>query len=567
MAEPQGAYPEPSITRPRRRARVSLVWIVPIVALVAGALLLARTWQRAGPEITITFRNAEGLDPGRTEVRYKEVVVGRVTRVGLSPDRERVVVSVQLAKSVANLAVADTRFWVVRPRVGTAGISGLGTLFSGAYIGLDAGESETPETAFAGLEVPPFVLRGEPGSSFVLSAEDLGSLEVGSPVYYRRARVGRVVGFELDPQRDVLDVRVFIEAPNDRLVTRDSRFWNASGIDVGIGAQGVSVNAQTIASILVGGVAFVNPQTPTVAASAPAGHRFHMFDSRKAALAPPDGRPLRMRMLFHQSLRGLGQGSPVELLGVEIGNVQTIDLHYDMASGQSRAEVFAQVYPQRLGTLRKEYAPPSEATVNPDRLFMKALVEGGLRAQARTGNLLTGQLLVALDFVPRAAKTSLDEWAEVITIPTVPGALQDIQPQIAQIVARLSRVRFDEIASDVQGTLKGLTAAAVQLQETLDGADAAIRQLSPDAQRALADVRETLASMRGTLSQAESAVGNLDRNLTQSDSALQRNANQALSELQRAAQSLRVLGDYLQRHPQSLLRGKPADPDLPGGER
>ena len=194
------AVAEPVIVR-ASRLRLSLVWIVPLVALAVGAILVVRTVLQTGPLITITFRSAEGLEPGRTEVRYKEVAIGRVASVGLSPDRGRVLVRVRLNKSVAELAVADTKFWIVRPRIGTAGISGLGTLLSGAYIGVDAGESTEEEKFFTGLEAPPFVLRGEPGRNFALDATELGSLDFGSPVFYRRTRVGRVVGYNLNAER------------------------------------------------------------------------------------------------------------------------------------------------------------------------------------------------------------------------------------------------------------------------------------------------------------------------------------------------------------------------------
>ena len=552
-AEPQAGAAEPVIVR-SRRARFSLVWIVPIVALLAGGLLIARTLMQAGPDITIAFRNAEGIEPGRTEVRYKEVVVGRVTKVRLSPDRQKVVVSVGLDKSVENIAVDDTSFWVVRPRVGTAGISGLSTLFSGAYIGVDAGVSAEQRLHFAGLEAPPFVLRGEPGRSFVLRADDLGSLEVGSPVYYRRTRVGRVVGYALDPVRDAVGVQVFIESPHERLVTQDSRFWNASGIDVAVSASGVAINTQSIASVIAGGVAFANPSTEGPVQPATEGQRFFLFDTQKLAMAPPDGAPVRIRMVFAQSLRGLVAGAPVDLLGVEIGNVRDINLRYDPATEKFPLEVIAEIYPLRLGSVRQEVIAPRRSAARPDALFLKRMVENGMRAQVRTGNLLTGQLYVALDFVPKAARATLDESVDPPTIPSVPGTLSDLQPQIADIISRIGKVRFDEIGAGLQDTLKSASATSGSLRETLASANAAIQQLSPEAQRALAEVRQTLSS-------AQTTLDSFERNVGQPEAPLQRNANQALAELQRAARALRVLGDYLQQHPESILRGKPADTD------
>ena len=311
---PQPPPAEPVLAR-QNRLHLSLVWIVPLVALIIGIVLVVRSVTQSGPEIVIEFRSAEGLEAGRTEVRYKEVMVGQVRRVKLSPDLKRVLVTVALDKSVARLAVEDTRFWVVRPRIGTGGVSGLATLLSGAYIGLDAGVSEAARSEFTGLDLPPLILRGEPGRSFVLRADDIGSLDVGSPVYHRRIRVGRVVGYTLQADGKSVLVQVFIEAPHERLVTTQSRFWNASGIDVSLGASGLTVNTQSIASVLAGGLAFAAPELAEPGTAAAQGQQFTLFATQRAALAPEDGEPLRVRMVFNQSLRGLEIGAPVELLG------------------------------------------------------------------------------------------------------------------------------------------------------------------------------------------------------------------------------------------------------------
>jgi len=546
-------YPEATVV-PRKRLRLSLAWIVPIAALAVGAALIVRTVLQTGPTITIAFRTAEGMEAAHTEVRFKEVVVGKVTKVALSPNREQVLVTVKLDKSAERLAVEDTRFWPVRPRVGLAGVSGLGTLFSGAYIGVDAGVSKEDRQLFTGLEAPPPQLRGEPGRSFTLAAQDLGSLDLGSPVYYRRAQVGRVVGYTLDPVRDTLAVQVVIAAPNDRLVTPQSRFWNASGIDVTVNANGLTLDTQSLASVVLGGVAFANPADEALAPPAADGQRFELFANHKAALAPPDGPPLRVRMVFDQAQRGLVAGAPVDMLGVEVGAVRSVALTQAPKSDQFPVEVVADIYPLRLGSVRRQFVAPADGAGRADALFMKRAVEHGLRAQVRNGNLLTGQLYVALDFIPKSPAATLDAQADPPTIPTVRGTLSDLQPQLADIVSRLSKVKFDEIGSDLQETLRNASAAGNGLQETLTSATAAIRQLTPEAQRTLADVQKTLTTAQATLA-------NLDRNVTHGDAPLQRNFNQALAEMQRAAQALRVLSDYLQLHPESLLRGKPADAD------
>lgn len=541
-----GMPPAPTIAQ---RRQLSLVWIVPLVALIVGGVLLARNWLQQGPTLTVAFHTAEGLEPGRTEVRFKEVVVGRVTHVSFGKERERVLVRISLAKSVESLAVQDTRFWVVRPRVGAAGISGLSTLLSGVYIGVDAGESKDSRTEFVGMESAPLILRGEPGRSFALDARDLGSLDVGSPLYYKRTRVGRVVGYSLDPDADRVTVQVFVESPYEKLVTPQSRFWSASGINVALDAGGLSVNTQSLASVFAGGLAFSNPPDTVLGTVPAAGHRFRLFADERSALAAPDGVPVRVRMLFEHSVRGLATGAPVDLLGVEIGSVERVMLTPSSAGTQFPVEVVATIYPNRLGA-RLPVAVKPGAGSRPDHRYLKRLVEQGLRAQIRSGNLLTGQLYVALEFMPRAAPATINANAAIPTLPTVPAALVDLQEQFGDFASRLSKLPLESLSQELQDTLRSVGRAGAGIPETLAAANALMRQLGPQAQAALGDVRETLAA-------AQSTLAGIDRQVADADAPLQRNANAALAEVQRAARALRVLADYLQQHPQALLRGKP----------
>lgn len=551
--------PRPQVEKPRRFG-LSLVWLVPFVALLVAGSLFVRTVLLVGPRIEIEFASADGVEPGKTDVRYKEVVVGRVEAVSLRGDRKRVIATVRLNRAAAGLAVQDTLFWVVRPRIGAGAISGLGTLLSGAYIGTDAGTSTESRESFVGLEVPPFVLRGEPGSVFVLRADDLGSLEVGSPVFYRRTRVGRVVGYALDPAVDELSVRIFVEAPYQTLVTPQARFWNASGVDLQLNASGLTLNTQTLASVLAGGLAFEIPPDAPKALPAPAGTSFVLFNDRKSALAPEDAPPVPVRMIFDQSARGLGDKSPIDFLGIEIGRVRKVTLDYDAKRERFPIRVMADIYPMRLGLVHRALFSGSAGHPEGDTLVLQHLVEKGLRAQLRTGNLLTGQLYVALDFVKKGAPAKAIIVDGIVELPTVPGTLSEVQPQIAEIVQKLSKIPFDDIGTSLQSTLKGASAAIAQLtpdaKKALAEASSAIAQLTPEAQKALSEITRTL-------SRAQTSLENLDRNITDPSAPLQRGVGDTLQELQRAAQSLRVLTDYLQAHPESLLRGKPADRAIP----
>jgi len=328
-------------------------------------------------------------------------------------------------------------------------------------------------------------------------------------------------------------------------VTPQVRFWNASGLDLTLNASGLTLNTQTLASVIAGGIAFERPPGSETMPPAQPGTRFFLFNDRKAALAPPDGPPLTIRMVFDQSVRGLAVGAPVDFLGIDIGTVQSLTPQYDAKRKRFPMEVTADIFPLRLGNVRSAMLGNVPSDAQSDLRFLKMLVEAGFRAQLRTANLLTGTQYVALDYAPKAPRSGVDSSGAVPRVPTIPGTLNDLQPQIAEIVAKVSKVPFDEIGRDLQGTLHQ--------------AQAMIRQLTPEAQKALADVQRTLGSVQESLNR-------LDRNVLDDSAPMQRNVEQTMTELQRAAQSLRTLGDYLQRHPESILRGKPADPPARGEE-
>jgi len=529
--------PEPVVRRPRINA--SIVWLVPIIAALVGLSLVIHAWIEAGPTVSISFLSAEGLDPGKTPVKFKNVTIGRVTAVRLSEDRSRIIAKVALEKSAQGFATADTRFWVVRPRIGLGGVSGIDTLLSGAFIGADVGESSEPKSEFTGLENPPPVTHGAPGKTFDLHSDDLGSLDIGSPVYYRRIQVGRVSTYHLDKDGKGVTLQIFVDAPNDQFVTTSSRFWNASGVDVSLGADGLKVNTQSLATVLAGGVAFQDPPGPHDATPAQEDAAYRLFNDRATAMAPPDGEPKYIRMRFDQSLRGLAVDAPVEFLGVPFGRVVSVNLDFDEKTQTFPTIVGAVVYPARLGKAHEKLVALARARGDDEQMsqMMGRLVEHGLRAQARTGNLLTGQLYIAMDFLPKAPKVAFDGTAKPLEIPTAPGDLDKIQQQIADIVGKLQKVPFDSIG-------KNLDQSLAELNRTLKQVNGSV----------LPEVKSTLKGAQQTLGTANSAFA--------PDAPLQQNLGGTLQELQRAARSLRVLTDYLGDHPDALLRGRRADDKL-----
>src|ERR1700754_1972275 len=517
--------PEPVVHK--RRVGISLIWLVPLVAAIVGASLLVHGWLGQGPTITVTFQTAEGLEANKTQVKYKNVVIGKVTQIALTRDRSQVKVKIDLEKNAESFATKDTRFWVVRPRGGIGGVSGVDTLFSGAFIGAETGDSQDEEDEFKGLETPPPVLHGQPGKRFTLHSGDLGSLDVGSPVYFRRVQVGHVVSHALDENGKGVSLQIFVDAPNDKYVSKSSRFWNASGVDVSLGADGLKLNTQPLATVLACGVAFQSPNGPHDDTPAEENANYDLFNDQASAMAPPDGEPRYIRMRFDHSLRGLRVDSPVEFLGINVGKVVSVNLDYDVQTQRFPVIVGAVVYPERLGKAHQKLMAAAIGKGDTDWSQMVGrLVDHGLRAQGRSGHPLTGQLYIAIDFDPKAKPVTFDPAAKPLELPTTSGDFDKIQEQIGSIVDKIQKIPFDTIGKNLDESLKQLSGTLKQVNENL----------APEATKTFKQAQQTLGAANNALS---------------SDSPLQQNLGQTLQELQRTARSLRVLTDYLSRHRES----------------
>jgi len=503
--------------------------------VIAGYLAVHAIMSR-GPTITIAFKSAEGLEAGKTKIKYKDVDVGEVTTITLSSDRKHILATAQLSRDMEPYLVDDSRFWVVRPRIAGGTVSGLSTLLSGAYIGFDVGHSTKERSNFSGLDVPPIITGDQPGRQFQLVADDLGSLDVGAPLYYRRIAVGRVIAYKLDPSGHSVSVSVFIESPYDKFVTPQTRFWNASGVDLKVDANGVKLKTQSVASIVLGGIAFETPDGEDTMTPATPNTTFTLAQDRDQALRTPDSLVRTVLFRFHQSLRGLSVGSPVDFRGIALGEVTRIGVEYNKEHNNLDMLVQARIYPSRLRNLSKQ----SIATEQNDK-HLERIAEHGLRAQLRSANLLTGQLYVALDFFPGTKPAGVVDKNGIMELPTVPGDLEELQATLKRIAARLDKVPIDTIGKQLEQNLDALN-------KTLDEANGLMKQLNgqvaPEAQKTLQQLNQTLQSAQRTLSP---------------DSPAQQDVRAAAQEVSKAAQSFRALSDYLERHPEALIRGKKED--------
>ncbi|MCF7983840.1 MAG: MlaD family protein [Thiohalocapsa sp.] len=533
-----------------KRDRISLVWLLPVLAVLVGGWLAMKTLSERGPTITIEFKTASGLQAGKTKVKFKDVDIGQVTQIDVSPDLASVIVTAELTGGTEKFLSEGTRFWVARPRVTASRVSGLETLLSGAYVAIDPAQDGKSRRHFQGLADPPVIATDEPGTRFRLRAPTLGSLNLGSPVYYRHIQVGQVINHELDNDGGAVTIDVFVASPHDRLVFANTRFWNASGVDFKLTADGVSVDTESLLSVLLGGVAFDNPDTlDTRGAPATQDQFFPLYPSREEAHERIYMDKERYLLIFDGSVRGLSIGAPVLLRGIEIGKVLDVQLKFDPDALDFFIPVLVEIEPERIGVAGGRARALAD---NPD--ILAQLVAAGLRAQLKTGSLLTGQLYVELEFHKDAPAATLTERDGYRVVPTLPTPLEAVATKVNRMLARFERFPIEEIGDDLRATVSGVREIvdSSALKNSLTELELALREIRAVSEQLDSKLAPELTA---TMAEARRALKNAN-SLIEPDAPLSVEAVRAMREVSAAARSIRTMADYLERHPEALLKGK-----------
>lgn len=515
----------------RIRRRLPTVWLIPLVATVIGIWLAFNAFVHRGPTFTITFLNGDGLEAGRTKITCKNVEVGKVKALRLSQDRSKVEVTAELTRDAGELLSVNSRFWIVRARVSTSGISGLGTLLSGAYISMDPGDPGKASRQFEGLETPPIVTSHEDGKLFTLRAEKLGSMSVGSSVYFRQIPVGEVAGFDLEKDGKSVSVKVFIREPYDKLVHKDTRFWNVGGVDVTLDTNGIRMSSDSMIDLLLGGVAFENPVSLEATQPAPANYAFTLYSSHDRIYEKVYLDRYYYVLDFNESVRGLTRGASVEFRGIKVGQVEDLKLEYHSKKLEVHVPVLIAIEPERLSVLGGGSLASMDAV-------MEKLVARGLRAQLKMGSLLTGNLFVDLDFYPQTAPRNVAVYGKYKEIPTIPTTMGAMVSNLTKFLDRLQKLPLEDITEELKTTIPAL-------RESIQQATALISRLD----------KETAPQAQATLAQAQATLAALEKAL-RSDSPVQHDLRQALDEFAKASRALRDLADTLERNPESLVWGK-----------
>ncbi len=526
-----------------RRSRISLIWLIPLVAAVIAAWLGWRTVSQEGSTVTLTFRSADGLTAGQTRVRHKAVELGQVESISLSDDMSHVIVKMRMRREAEPYLTEKARFWVVRPRISSGSLSGIETLVSGSYIEMDPGNRDGQRRLdFAGLEQPPGVRTGEPGRTFTVKAQRLGSLGPGAPVFYRDITVGEVLNYDIGNGTGPVAVQVFIRAPYDSFVRRGTHFWNASGLSVQIGSEGVHVEIASLQAVLSGGIAFDSPsRSKADAAEADSGAEFPLYNNYGEAQASGYSTKLSFVTYFESSVRGLSRGAPVEFFGIQVGTVSSVALELNPATGDARVRVRLEVQPERI---MSEDAVKADDTLESTR----RLVQRGMRAQLQTASYLTGQRVVALDFVANARPADVVMDGDDIVLPSQGGGLDNILVAAGDIAGKLDRLPLDQIGQNLNGVLRSTTGAMNSVQDLVKRADAGLTPTLRRLPEITAGLQDAVAKAGRTAGSIEASYGN--------NSQFQRELERAMTQVGDTARSIRLLADFLDRHPEALIRGR-----------
>ena len=559
------ALPEPHTTEATpnvlacRQQGLSLVWLLPLTALLIGAWIAYKTFTEKGPDITIRFQAADGLVAGKTRIKYKAVEMGRVESIQLNDDLSGVVISARMTRMAEAHLLTSTKFWVVRPRLSLRGVSGLDTLVAGAHIEMEPGQGP-PSRSFVGLETPQVVRMDAPGEKYVLQTETLGSLDAGSPLYYRNIPVGEVLGYTLAKNGENVDVHIFVRNPFHRLVNANTRFWKISGIDFSVGAEGIRIKTDSMQTLWMGGIAFDTPETLKKTTRTDRDYHFWLYESKEAIAEQAYTKKLLFVLYFEESVRGLSVGAPVEFRGIKVGMVTEIRMEYDPKNATFRIPVLVQVEPERFHDIKQKASDTEGASY----AMLKALVKRGLRAQLQTGSYLTGQRFVELDFHLGAPLHLSGLQGKFPELPTMPGSMGEITTAITRLLKTLQAMPLDEMATELHGTLQGanktvnapellasiraIQHAAATLDGTLVSFDGSVASLGHRIDEVSASAIQTLTQTEQTLSSVEGVIN--------PNAPIHYNLLEATRELAATARALRALIELLETRPESLFFGK-----------
>lgn len=442
------------------RAGASVIWVVPIIALFVTLALAWNAYSGRGTLVSVVFSDATGITPGETALKFREITVGKVEAVRFTDDLQSVIVDLRVDKDIAEFIDDEAEFWIVRPQVSAQGISRLDTVLTGAFIEgwWDDKPGTTDLAAHKGLDKPPLTRGNIKGTWVAVTSTDAKGMSDGAPIYFRGLAVGRMQNVRLADNEENVIADVFIEAPYDHRLTTATVFWNTSGFSVSLGPQGLSLNVQSVSSLVQGGAEFATlssggqPVEP--------GHVFALQPDRQTAenslfTASPD-QELRLSVLLPDAVRGLAEGADVQFQGLTVGRVTGLSVQVG-PEGQGRKvyqDISIAVSPQRLGL--DETATPADALA-----FLSERVAQGLRARISGSGFLGTSLVIELVQLPDSPPAQIVADAEPFPImPSAPADSTNIAANAQGLMNRIGNLKIEELLKSASDMMNSITAVA-----------------------------------------------------------------------------------------------------------
>ena len=490
--------------------------------------MIVKTLSEQGPRATISFKTAEGIEVGKTRIKYKNVDIGVVEKIKFSDDFSNIILTVDFMEGSEKFLRRSTRFWVVKPQLSLRGATGLSTIISGAYIEIEPGTG-APKLHFIGLEKQPVVKSDEQGKKITLVTQKLGSVDTGSPIYYQGLLAGEVLGYELGNDRKSTYVHTFIKDPFDQLIRGNTNFWNVSGINVSMGADGFKVQTESIQSMLFGGIAFESPETLEQATTDIDKLVFTLHESYESIKKHAYTKKIKFIMFFDSSIRGLNLGAPVEFKGIKVGTVLDVRLEFDSGSTSFRIPVLIEIEPQRIIERGNQEMDQSHQA-------LQRLVKRGLRARLQTGSLLTSQLFVELDMHPGSPINLSGSDTPYPELPTLPTSNFGAITQSAEdLLAKLNAVDIKEVTSVLIDTIQTANKTMHNADKAIESANTLIG--TPGIPEAIENIRITLKNFKNItqkvddsnlIASATKTFSSVDKTINSADKAIN-NANTLIS--------------------------------------
>lgn len=536
----------PITARVSQLRHLSPIWLVPIVAAFIGLWLVYATLSNQGPLITMTMINAEGIEAGKTMIKARSVEVGTVQSVRLSEDLSHVIVTARMAVDTEDLLRQDSQMWVVKPRIERQGISGLGTLLSGAYIELQPGKANKHADHFSVMDTPPVAQPDEKGLRIQLLSDESRGLNIGDPVMYRGFTVGRVEQSHFSTGSRKMEYQLFISAPYDSLVTTNVRFWLNGGLRFEASTEGVKFETGSLENIIKGGISFDVPKGWDLGKPAASRHQFKLYTDQASSSNRDYERFLEYVLLFDDSVRGLAEGAPVEYRGIRICTVQAVPYQMDdgklLGSSPGQIPVLIRIEQDRFDS------DDSDRALGQLYRDLEQQIRKGLRATLKTGSLLTGALFVDFNFLPDGPKAAgYGKFGQYPTIPTIPGGLARIEQQANRLLAKLNALPLETTL----GNLDAMLAESKQSFAAMRALSSNLNKLAsqPDAQHLPAELTKSMQELQRTLQSFSSS------------SPMYGDLNRSIESLNQLLRELRPVARKVNDKPNSLIFNQTPEPD------